>query len=206
MKQLLLTIVSLSIIITLSGQNKNYVAMSVYNTQAAMPFGKLAGLFTGQLHPGIEGIYGKNISSGKKHDWLLELRVSYFFHRYVQHAIPVYLNFGYRYKFNDKFSAETALGAGYLHSIPATAKLKLNENGGYENNKGVGRAQAIATYSLGLAYTANPTDAKPLTFFATYQQRIQAPFVKSYVPLLPYTSFMIGVRKPIIKRSNDHKS
>lgn len=206
MKHLLLSIAAFGATALLNAQNKNYVAVAVYNTHTAMPFGNLAGLFSDQYHPGIEGTYGRNISTGKNHDWFSELRVSYFFHRYVQHAIPIYLNFGYRYRFDNKFSAETSVGAGYMHSIPATAKLKLNENGEYENNKGVGRAQAMATVSLGLAYTAKPTDAKRITVFVNYQQRVQAPFIKSYVPLLPYTSFMIGVRKPIINRSNGQKS
>jgi hypothetical protein len=206
MKQLLLTVVALNAILLLNAQNRNYVAVSVYNTQNAMPFGKFAGLFTDQFHPGVEGIYGKNLSLTKNHEWFLELRLSYFFHRYVQHALPVYVNFGYRYKISNKFSAETSLGAGYMHSIPATAKLKLGENGEYENNKGIGRMQATASFSAGLGYTARPDAAKPLTVFINYQQRVQTPFVRSYVPLLPYNIFMIGVRKPIVKRSNDHKS
>ena len=206
MKQLLLTMTAIGSLVLLNAQQKNYVAVTVYNTQNAMPFGKLAGLFTGQLHPGIEAIYGENISSGKKHVWFLELRLSYFFHRYVQHAIPLYLNFGYRYKISEKFVAETSIGAGYMHSIPATAKLKLNENGEYENNKGIGRMQATASYSIGLGYTVQPKAAKTLTVFISYQQRVQTPFVKSYVPLLPYNSIMIGVSKPILKRSTDHKS
>jgi hypothetical protein len=206
MKQLLLTAV-LSVMITLlTAQTKDYIGLAGYNTQNAMPFGKFVGMFKEQFHPGIEAIYGRNISQKKNHDWFLELRLSYFFHRYVQHAIPVYLDFGYRYKINDKFSAETSIGAGYMHSIPATAKLKLNEEGDYENNKGIGRAQIMATYSLGFGYTLHPKSAKSLTAFVNYQQRVQTPFINSYVPVLPYSSFMIGVRKPITKRSNDHKS
>ncbi|HET9744604.1 MAG TPA: hypothetical protein VFP97_02760 [Chitinophagaceae bacterium] len=206
MKQLLSTIIALGIVALLNAQNKNYVAVSVYNTQSAMPFGKLAGLFSDQFHPGVEGTYGRNISTGKNHEWFSELRVSYFFHRYVQHAIPLYFNLGYRYKVNNKFSAETSVGAGYMHSIPATAKLKLNENGEYKNNKGIGRAQAMATFSLGMAYSPKPTADKPFIVFVNYHQRVQAPFIKSYVPLLPYTSFMIGVRKPIKNISNGQKS
>lgn len=196
MKHLLLIAILLSTVISLNAQNGNYVGLAVYNTQNAMPFGKFAGLFTDKFHPGIEALYGRNFSSTKKNNWFLELKCSYFFHRYVQHGIPLYLNFGYRYKITNKFFAETSVGAGYMHSVPATAKLKLNEDGEYENNKGVGRMQAMVNYSLGLAYTLNPSAIKPLTVFTSYQQRVQMPFVKSYVPLLPYNSFMVGIRKP----------
>ena len=185
------------ITMTATAQKQKYMAIAMFNTQTAMPFGKFIGSFTDQFHPGIEAAYGRNISSGKKHEWFLELKVAYFFHRYVQHGIPVYLNFGYRYKVSNRLSAETAIGAGYMHSIPATAKLKLNDNGVYVNNKGVGRMQAMAAFGLGLGYTTHPDATRPITIFTNYQQRIQMPFVKSYVPLLPYNSFMIGIRKPI---------
>jgi hypothetical protein len=82
-----------------------------------------------------------------------------------------------------------------MHSVPATAKLKLHDDGVYVNDKGVGRMQAMATFGLGLGYTIDPSAKKPLSVFTTYQQRIQMPFVRSYVPFLPYNSFIIGVKK-----------
>ena len=184
-------------VISASAQKQKYLGMALFNTQTDLPFGKFSGLFTKEFHPGFEATYGENISTGKNHEWYLELKVAYFFHRYVQHGIPVYLNVGYRYKINSRFSAETSIGAGYMHSIPATAKLKLNGNGDYVNNKGVGRMQAIATYGIGLGYSPDPSVTRPVTIFTNYQQRIQMPFVKSYVPLLPYNSFMLGIRKSI---------
>lgn len=191
-----LIITALFLSINISAQKK-YQSIALFNTQTAMPLGKFTGLFGNPFHPGIEAAYGKNFADRKKHQWFMELKAAYFYHRYVQHGIPVYFNFGYRYKINNKFSAETSLGAGYQHSIPATAKLKLNDNGEYVNNKGIGRMQAMATYALGIGYTFKPTTVKPITLFVSYQQRIQMPFVKSYVPLLPYNSFMIGIRKSV---------
>jgi len=205
MKQFLLTAMSLCIITLLNAQTKDYIGIAVYNTQNAMPFGKFTGMFKEQLHPGVEAIYGRNLSSRKNHDWFLELRLSYFYHRYVQHGVPLYLNFGYRYKLSQKLFAETSIGAGYMHSIPATAKLKLNDNGDYVNNKGIGRAQATVSYSIGLAYTPLPSANKPFTFFMNYQQRILTPFVRSYVPILPYNTFMIGVKKPFDRSSKKSK-
>jgi hypothetical protein len=152
-----------------------------------------SGLFGEVLHPGIEAAYGNNFSVGQHHDWFLEFKAGYFYHRYVQHAIPVYLNFGYRYRFTEHFSAETSVGAGFMLSIPATANLKLNDSGIYVKKNGVGRMQAIASFSLGLGYTVNPSSTRPVRIFTAWQQRIQTPFVKSYVPVLPYNSFMIGV-------------
>lgn len=181
--------------------SKKYISLGIYNTQNEFPFGKLTGLFSEVFHPGIEAGIGKNFSIKKKHDWFLELRASYFYHRFVQHGIPVYANLGYRYKFSNRFSAETSLGLGYMHSIPATGKFKL-VNGEYVNNKGVGRMQGMVNYALGLNYTLHPSDKKNITAFILYQQRLQLPFINSYVSLLPYNSFQIGVKKPFLTKQN----
>lgn len=194
----LFTILACGLLISLAATSqKKYVSIAAFNTQAAMPFGKFAGMFTDQFHPGIEAGYGINMSDREKHDWFAEFKLACFYHRFVQVGIPLYADLGYRYKFNDQLFAETAIGAGYMHSVPATAKLKLNDDGVYVNNKGVGRMQAMATFGLSLGYTINPSARKPLAVFTTYQQRMQMPFVRSYVPLLPYNSFILGIKKSI---------
>ncbi|HEV8508331.1 MAG TPA: hypothetical protein VGQ53_23175 [Chitinophagaceae bacterium] len=196
MKQFSILVAVVLISVAASSQKK-YVSLAAFTTQTAMPFGKFAGLFTDQFHPGIEAGYGINISAKEKHDWFTEFKVACFYHRFVQIGIPLYADLGYRYKFSNKLSAQTAIGAGYMHSIPATPKLKLNDDGVYVNDKGIGRMQAMATFGLGLRYTINPSAKKPVAMFTTYQQRIQMPFVKSYVPMLPYNSFILGIKKSI---------
>lgn len=177
-------------------ENDKYLSLGIFNTQNAAPFGKFAGLFGEILHPGIEAACGKDVSVKQHHEWFIELKIGYFYHRYVQHAIPLYLNFGYRYRISDHFLAETSLGAGYLQSVPATAQLEL-ENGDYIKSKGIGRIQAMTMFSLGLGYTPNLRASKPIRIFTAYRQMAQMPFVKSYVPLLPYSSFMIGISRYI---------
>src|SRR4030095_8414043 len=192
------SIIALALLACLAASSqKKYASLAAFTTQTAMPFGKFAALFTDQFHPGIETGYGINLSTKERHDWFIELKLACFYHRFVQIGIPLYADFGYRYRFNDRFAAETSLGFGYMHSVPATAKLKLNDEGVYVNNKGIGRMQTMATFGLSLGYTIDPSAKKPVAVFTTYQQRIQMPFVKSYVPLLPYNSFMIGIRKAI---------
>ncbi len=183
---------------TVAGQRKEYVSAAVLSTQSDYPFGKFSKLVTQPLHPGFELGYGRNSGSKSKSEWFTELKLGYFYHRFVQHGIPLTLKFGYRYHFNSRFSLESSLGAGYLHSIPATSKFKLDENGEYENNKGLGRMQLIASLSLGMGYVFTPKVSKPLTGFILYQQSIQYSFVKSYVPLLPYNTLQIGVKLPLL--------
>ncbi len=205
MKHFLITVALLITLISVNAQKKEYLRLSVYNTQNAMPFGKFSGLFREILHPGIEFGYGRIFSKKEKHEWFGEVKLSYFYHRYVQHGIPVYVNFGYRHQIVQRLFADASLGLGYMHSIPATGKYKLNSEGEYENNKGVGRMQATASFGIGLNYVLTPASARPVKVFAIYQQRLQMPFVKSYVPLLPYNIFMIGASRPIKKKSSSLK-
>ncbi len=197
MRRFIITLTVIMLTMTTTAQKQKYLAIATYNTQTDYPFGKFAAMFSKVYHPGIEVTWGKNFSVKQKHDWFWDLRASYFFHRFVQHGIPVYTNIGYRYKFSKRFSADAALGGGYMQSIPATAKLKLDANGDYKNNNRVGRAQAIAAFGIGAGYNIHPSSGRPIKIFIAYQQRIQMPFVKSYVPLLPYNSFMIGFSRPI---------
>ncbi len=179
---------------------KKYISVGLMNTQTDLPFGKFTGLFYKAFHPGVDFAYGKNFSIKTKHDWYYDFRLAYFYHRFVQHGIPVYSNLGYRYKFNQRWSASGEIGAGYLHSIPATAKLRLTASGEYENNKGLGRMQVNACFALGAGYQLQPASHSSYKLFVSYQQRLQMPFVKSYVPILPYNSFLIGITKPVIRK------
>lgn len=183
---------------------ESYLGIAFSNSQNAFPFGKFSGLFREILHPGMEISYGKIIQPRDKHEWFREFRLGWFYHRFVQLAIPLTIQYGYRYKFGAGMFAETALGVGYLHSVPAAQKFKLDENGNYQKNKGLGRVQATASFDLGLGYTLSQKAEKPVTIFVSYQQRLQFPFVKSYVPLLPYNTFLLGCRFPLSK--NIHPS
>ena len=184
-----------------TAQNGKEISVAFLNTASAYPFSQFGKLISGVGHPGLEIRYNFNWKTKNKHDWFQEIKVSYFYHRFVQHAIPLYTDIGYRYKFSHSLSAQVALGAGYMQSIPATAKLKLSSNGEYKNDRGIGRSQAIAVLNLAIGYTIHPASKKSLKVFITYQQFLQTPFVKAYVPILPYNSLLIGCGIPL----NSHK-
>jgi len=192
--KLLITTACCVLFINVTAQHNKQIGVAITNSNSAFPFSKFGGLFQAPFHPGAEFSYGFNWKTKAKHDWYQQIMLGYFYHRFVQHGITLYTNAGYRYKFSSRLFAEASLGAGYLHSIPATAKLKLDDNGDYNNNKGIGRMQAMMVFNIGCGYNINPSAKRPVTLFANYQQRIQTPFVKSYVPLLPYNSLMIGAR------------
>jgi hypothetical protein len=166
------------------------------NVSTAKPFSHLGKLITSVQHPGVEFGYSFNWKTRTKHDWYQEVKLGYFDHRFVQHAITLYTDFGYRYKFSKKWAAQAALGTGYLHSIPATAQLTLQDNGEYKSGKGIGRMQALAAVNIGAAHIFNPSSLKPVKAFITYQQMLQLPFINAYVPLLPYNNLLLGVTIP----------
>jgi hypothetical protein len=187
------TVLFLLLLISLFAKSQRPCELSIAltNNNTAFPFSKFSSLFTTAFHPGVELGYGFNWKTKPRHDWYQTAKVGYFFHRFVQHAIPVYTQFGYRYKFGEHWRLSSALGAGYLHSIPATAVLKRNADGGYSNGKGIGRSQVLFNLTLGMHYNWRLHE-KPVSTFFAYQQQLQAPFVKSYVPLLPYNNLALG--------------
>ncbi|MGH2564104.1 MAG: hypothetical protein ACRDE5_06310 [Ginsengibacter sp.] len=186
----------ISLLIAASGyaQRNKQISVAFLNTGSAYLFAEFSKLITTVQNPGIELGYGFNWKTKPKHDWFQEFKLSYFYHRFVQHVIPLYTDIGYRYKFSSSLSAQASLGAGYMQSIPATAKLKLdaNANGEYKKDKGIGRAQAIAVVGFSIGYIIHSSVKNAPRFFITYQQFLQTPFVKAYVPILPYNSLIIG--------------
>lgn len=180
-------------------QREKSLSLALTNNQSAYPFSKLGALVTGTYHPGFEAGYSFNWKTAPKHDWYQSFKAGYFYHRFVQHAIPLYTQAGYRYKLGKKFSVHTALGAGYLHSIAATAVMKADEDGNYRSARGIGRPQALVNITLGGAHHFT-WNKKPLSVFVQYQQQVQTPFNASYVPLLPYNAFGIGLSSPLKKQ------
>jgi hypothetical protein len=192
MKNLCFLLLLLFITIFASAQKEKEISIAFLNAASAYPFSQFGSLVTAVAQPGIEIGYGFNWKTKSRHDWYQEIKFGWLYHRFVQNALSLYTDVGYRYKFSKHWTAQVAIGAGYLHSIPATAKLKLDNNGEYKNDKGIGRAQAMVVLNFSPGYIIDPLSARPLKIFITYQQLLQTPFVKAYVPILPYNSLLIG--------------
>lgn len=195
---LLLLLCFVSTFLAHSQRKEKQISLAITNSHSAYPFASFASLFSGPYHPGVELGYGFNWTMKKKHDWYQAFRVGYFYHRFVQHGIPIYTQAGYRYKPWARIHFNAALGLGYLHSIPATAVLKLNSNGEYEKAKGIGRPQGLLNVSFGGRYLLT-TKADGPAVFLQYTQQLQTPFINSYVPLLPYNQMALGLSLPFRK-------
>ena len=172
----------------------DHISIAFTTMHTTFPFGSFSALFTKEFHPGFEIATGFNWKTKKKHDWFQTFDVGYSYHRFVQHSFVLYSEFGYRYKFLKTFSAAAKLGAGYLHAIPVGKIFELKEDGTYKKKANLGRPQAMAGFSMDIA---KKISASGLVLFLEYQQRLQLPFIKSYVPLLPSNMLMAGVKIPV---------
>lgn len=196
MKKIFSMCLLISFTVNSHAQTNKELKIAFINTGTALPPGHLKKLLTQLQHSGFEAGYSFNWQTENDHDWYQDIKLAYFYHRFVQHAIPLYTNFGYRYKYHQLYT-QASIGIGYLHSIPATATLKQKPNGGYKNSRGIGRAQAMAAINLEIGYLLKAEAKRPLKIFTTYQQLLQTPFIRAYVPILPYSSLKIGIGIPV---------
>lgn len=147
------------------------------------------------VHPGISG--GTEFPYRRwAHASIFQSAVlGYQYHRYVQHTIQLYSEFGYRYQLRWPIDLEARLGVGYLHAIPDSEIFKLEE-GVYVRKKGLGRPQAMAGLTVGAGFRL----PKGWSILLAYQFYVQMPFVKSYVPVLPNTALHLGMQFPLFNR------
>ena len=195
MRKLTLLLFLLAVISSANAQRPKYITASFINAHTAKPFGSFSGLITHDFHPGLEFGAGMNWSTKERHDWFQEVRFSYFYHRFVHHSLSLYTEIGYRYKLPKDFALEARIGGGFSRVIVANQVFTdVNEKERYTKIV-AGRSQAIVTTSFGVSKVI--IKQKNLKAFFQYQQRIQTPFVQSYIPLLPYNIAMLGVNIPI---------
>jgi hypothetical protein len=164
--------------------------VSVFNLGTQLP----GSVFTTPVHPGISAgaEFRYNRSAGNQ--WFQTAKFGLSYHQYVQTAVQLYSEAGYRRSIWRGTAAEIRLGAGYLHAFSNTEVFKWKD-GTYDKKANLGRAQFMASSALGLSYLCKNNPEKPRVF-VDYQFFLQMPFVKSYVPLLPNTALHAGVALP----------
>jgi hypothetical protein len=177
------------------GQKKPWAwSIALTNAHTAQPFGSFGRLLYRDWHPGVEAGMSFSRSAKKNHEWFQTINAGYFYHRWVQHTISLYSELGYRYKLPLHFAAGAKLGIGYLHAIADSKVYKIDAETGIKKKTNLGRPQGMASFSLELQKSISKNNKK---IFVEYQQRLQFPFVKNYVPLLPYNMLMVGLTMPV---------
>ena len=163
------------------------------NSQTARPFAKFSALFYSPFHPGFEFGYLKTERIRRKSRWEYEPAISYTFHRWVQHNIAFVINQYYRQDLPAGFKVSARLGAGYQLSIPTSTVYRIT-NEGIKPKGFAGRSQFTFNAAVGID---RQLGTKGMMIGLLYQQKIQTPFVRNYVPLLPYNSMMVSCTIPV---------
>lgn len=194
-------------------------SISVLNNATLLPPASLTAVFNQPLHPGVAVGYefgwretfkspmfqstnvfnlgGREVYTGK---WFQNVQLSYFHHRYVNNAGLITTHAGYR-KYIKKFTAELSLHAGYMHALLLTERFERADNGVWESSPGVGRAYFVTGAGIGIGYDAGYR-YNIRRFFINYDVRLQMPFVKTYVPLLPNGILYVGMQFTLFKKSS----
>ncbi|PSR09069.1 MAG: hypothetical protein C7N36_20880 [Bacteroidetes bacterium] len=173
-----------------------YLTFSVFNAGTLLPGNGTLGIFTTPVHPGLSVGMEFRYNRDTLKQWFQTATVGVLYHRYVQTAIQLYSETGFRRFIWSGLSAELRLGGGYLHAIPAVDVFEQRANGTYRRQQTLGRAQAMVGGTFGLGYTLRHA-AVPLRFTLDYHFYLQLPFVRQYVPLLPVTTLHVGVAAPL---------
>lgn len=157
------------------------------NNSTQLPGSGFLGLINLPVHPSITIGKTFNLANKPKHDFFESVKFSYLNHRLYHNAFQLSSWTGYNYKLLKSFNISGSLGLGYMYSIISSETFKLNENGEYEYNKFYGRSHFTAGLDINLSYKL-----KTLDLYFGYKFWVQSPFVKGYVPVLPYTTITLG--------------
>lgn len=173
------------------------IRVTFFNNGTFLPGGGKAAVFSVPVHPGIEVAAEHTWHKGNKSELFQTAALGYYYHRFSQHGIRLYSEFGWRYKGSCRLGFEARLGAGYLHAIPDVQVFKLNDDGVYEKASKFGRPEFILpSVALALNYDLKKDDPRSPKFQLGYQLWMMMPFVKNYVPVLPNSALHLGVIVP----------
>lgn len=167
-------------------------SVSVFNNATLMPPASLTATFNQPIHPGLTITYEFGWNETPTHKWFQNAGISYMYHRFVYQAILLNTQAGYRWKIN-RFSIEAYLQLGYMHAFFLTDRAVLQADGTYTQKQGFGKPQFITGTGIGFGYDFGG-DKRIRRIFLNYDIRLQMPFVKSYVPLLPNGALSLGMQ------------
>jgi hypothetical protein len=191
-KFLLLIVFSIPVLVLAQWWKPENLSVSIFNNATLLPPASLTAAFNQPIHPGFLVSSEFGWKDHPKYKWFQNAGIGYFYHRYVYHAFLLTTKAGYR-RYLGKFSLEGSLNAGYMHAFLLTDRLVLQDDGTYKAKKGFGKPQFVAGLGIGAGYNFG-TAEKLKRLFVAYDLRLQMPFVKSYVTLLPNGSLSLGMQ------------
>jgi len=180
--------------LAVSGQILPYGPWSVCVTNNAtmLPPASLTAVFLQPVHPGVSAAYEFGWRKHEYYKWFQDAGISYSYHRFVSQAVVLSTRAGYRRSLG-ALSLEASLLAGYMHMFLLTERAVQRSDGSWEPKKGFGKPQFITGAGLGAGWEIGSEDAMR-RILINYDFRLQMPFVKNYVPLLPSGLLSLGLQ------------
>ena len=201
-KQILVFFVTL---LSLFGFSQQYqLGFGFTNNVTSWPVIGYPQLFYTRFHPGIEILLEKKINNREKNQFWADADLGCFYHRFFQTAVKLSGNIHYRYFFNSRIFSDVSLGGGYLHSFYQYQVFRLNSNGDYVKESGYkGRPQFIMGTSIGIGYGLKKSDPDWWRLLVQFRSNMQGIFAGSFVPVVPYNTFLIGLTHRINFKKNE---
>lgn len=191
-KAIFILLIMVPVILRAQAWKSNPMAVSIFNNATLLPPASLTAIFNQPIHGGLALAYEFGWNETGKHKWFQNAGISYFYHQFVYQAILLNSQAGYRWNLN-RFSLEGYLQAGYMHAFLLTDRAVRQDDGTYVYKKGFGKPQFITGVGMGMGYNFGNAE-KLRRIFINYDVRLQMPFVKSYVPLLPNGALALGMQ------------
>jgi len=192
----ILTFLLLGMATHLSAQQSNevhtYPLIASVFTQATLLPG--SGEVFQNPHLGLSLGTSFQYNKSTRNQWFQTAKLALTRHQYVQTSLQLFSEVGYRRHLWKGIGLEGRLGAGYLHSIPATEVFRWSSRR-YQIDSRWGRPQAMVSTAAGLSYLL-PGDLGGRVFL-DYQFFLQMPFINQYVPLVPNIAWHAGMSVPL---------
>ena len=150
------------------------------------------------IHPGINTSLSSQLNKNKKLQLRQDFIAGFFYHKSFQSVVQLYSEFNFKIKILDKFFlSPLVIGGGYYLSF-------LNMQSFYwDGNQYVSRALTMKSNWV-ISVGSNleiPTNFKlfdkPLSIIAKYRLQVQGVIVRYNVPIIAYSSIMVGITLPI---------
>ncbi len=151
----------------------------------------LFGFIKSPIHPGVRLAGTWNLDKQKRQFPVLDVSGGYYFQEYAHHGIQLYGTMNYLLQPEKSFLITPGMGLGAMMTIPDVDVWRLNDEGEYENISGI-RMQVTFHVQCKLGYRLK----NQWSFYVMPQFWLHAPYVNSYVPILPNSSLHIGMAVP----------
>jgi hypothetical protein len=191
MKRILITfLVFLPLILFAQKWGDKPCSVSILNNATMLPPASLTAVFNQPVHPGIiiSTEFGWKENAGGK--WFQNASLGYIYHELANQSFLLFTQGGYR-KYISKFTLEGSLQAGYMHCLSLVDRIIQDDNDKYKESKGIGKPQFIFGAGTSVGYRFEPS-LRIKRIFLSYDIRMQLPFVKSYVTMLPNGALSLG--------------